>query len=259
MSVVSAAAPAAIVARGVRKSFAAPARASFGRRTSRSAPAVDVLGGIDFDVRLGEMVSIVGPSGSGKSTLLHCLSGLEALDAGTVRIMGEPLEAARRARAARIRARHIGFVFQQYNLVPSLSALENAALPARLAGRSDSLVAAKAALERVGLAAKGAARPAELSGGEQQRVAIARALASGAGIVLADEPTGALDSKTAAAMLGLLRTLADDPRRAVVMVTHDLEAASLADRAVVLRDGRAVCELSAPTPARLLAAMEARK
>lgn len=238
MSVVSTAAPAAIVARGMRKSFAAPARASFGRRTSRPAPAVDVLGGVDFDVRLGEMVSIVGPSGSGKSTLLHCLSGLEALDAGTVRIMGEPLEAARRARAARIRARHIGFVFQQYNLVPSLSALENAALPARLAGRPDSLGAAKAALERVGLAAKGAARPAELSGGEQQRVAIARALAKNPKLLLCDEPTGALDYKTGKAILKLLQDTCVATGRTVVLITHNSAFTAIADRVIHVKEGR---------------------
>lgn len=250
----------AVSARGLRKSFVLKRRALLCARKRRDcldSCVVDVLRGVDFDARFGEMVAIVGPSGSGKSTLLHCLSGLESPTDGSVSIMGEPMEASKRAKAARIRARHIGFVFQQYNLVPSLNALENAALAARFAGVSDSAAAAKEALCRVGLADKEKNRPAELSGGEQQRVAIARALACSSDIVFADEPTGALDSKTAHDVLTLLRGMADGPRRAVVVVTHDLEAASCADRVIVMRDGKMTCELAAPAPSDILAAMEA--
>ncbi len=237
-----------VVARKIRKSFAT------GRRGRRRV--TEVLKGVDLSVEAGEMVSIVGPSGSGKSTLLYCLSGLEAADEGSIEVMGRQVVHARRSVLAKIRSGHVGFVFQSYNLIPSLSVGDNVSLPARLAGRPMSARQTRAALESVGLAGRERDRPGDLSGGEQQRVAIARALAGGADVVFADEPTGALDSQNGREVLRMLRSIGDDPQRSVVMVTHDLEAASLADRVLVLRDGRVVRELGRSTAAQILEAME---
>ncbi len=237
-----------VVARKIRKSFAV------GRRGRRRV--TEVLKGVDLSVEAGEMVSIVGPSGSGKSTLLYCLSGLEAADEGSIEVMGRQVVHARRSVLAKIRSGHVGFVFQSYNLIPSLSVGDNVSLPARLAGRPMSTRQTRAALESVGLAGRERDRPGDLSGGEQQRVAIARALVGGADVVFADEPTGALDSQNGREVLRMLRSIGDDPQRSVVMVTHDLEAASLADRVLVLRDGRVVRELGRSTAAQILEAME---
>ncbi len=237
-----------VVARKIRKSFAV------GRRGRRRV--TEVLKGVDLSVEAGEMVSIVGPSGSGKSTLLYCLSGLEAADEGSIEVMGRQVVHARRSVLAKIRSGHVGFVFQSYNLIPSLSVGDNVSLPARLAGRPMSARQTRAALESVGLAGRERDRPGDLSGGEQQRVAIARALVGGADVVFADEPTGALDSQNGREVLRMLRSIGDDPQRSVVMVTHDLEAASLADRVLVLRDGRVVRELGRSTAAQILEAME---
>ena len=237
-----------VVARKIRKSFAT------GRRGRRRV--TEVLKGVDLSVEVGEMVSIVGPSGSGKSTLLYCLSGLEAADEGSIEVMGRQVVHARRSVLAKIRSGHVGFVFQSYNLIPSLSVGDNVSLPARLAGRPMSARQTRAALESVGLAGRERDRPGDLSGGEQQRVAIARALVGGADVVFADEPTGALDSQNGREVLRMLRSIGDDPQRSVVMVTHDLEAASLADRVLVLRDGRVVRELGRSTAAQILEAME---
>ncbi len=237
-----------VVARKIRKSFAT------GRRGRRRV--TEVLKGVDLSVEVGEMVSIVGPSGSGKSTLLYCLSGLEAADEGSIEVMGRQVVHARRSVLAKIRSGHVGFVFQSYNLIPSLSVGDNVSLPARLAGRPMSARQTRAALESVGLAGRERDRPGDLSGGVQQRVAIARALVGGADVVFADEPTGALDSQNGREVLRMLRSIGDDPQRSVVMVTHDLEAASLADRVLVLRDGRVVRELGRSTAAQILEAME---
>ena len=207
-----------IVAREVKKSF------SIGRGSKRRV--ADVLRGVSLRVESGEMVGIVGPSGSGKSTLLYCLSGLEAADSGSIQMMGTQMVHAGRNALSRTRRDHVGFIFQSYNLIPSLSAGENVSLPARLAGRPITKAQTSAVLKSVGLDGRGKSRPGDLSGGEQQRVAIARALAGGADVIFADEPTGALDSQNGRAVLGMLRRIADDPKRSVVMVTHDLEAAS---------------------------------
>ncbi len=230
-------------ARGVSKSYAV-----------RRGPAATVLSGIDVDVRQGEMLSIVGPSGSGKSTLLYCLAGLERADAGEIVFDGTRIDALSQARLARLRRDRIGFVFQSYNLIPSLSAAENVALPARLARRRVPDV--PAALAAVGLSGHGGKRPGDLSGGQQQRVAIARVLAAAPDLVFADEPTGALDTTTGGQVLDLLRAHATG-RRSVVLVTHDLDAASRADRTLILRDGAAVAELSRPTPADILDVLHA--
>ncbi len=213
-----------------------------------------VLRGISLAVHRGEMVSIVGPSGSGKSTLLYCLSGLESYDSGSVRLAGRELAALRRGALASLRRRHVGFVFQSFNLIPSLSARENIALPARLARQGVDRKHVDRALVDVGLSDREGHRPAQLSGGQQQRVAIARVLALRPDIVFADEPTGSLDTATGADVLRLLRASAGEGR-SVVMVTHDLEAAALADRVLVLRDGAIHDELRGPTPEQVLEAI----
>ena len=233
-----------IEARGVCKSY------RYGNLST------EVLRHVDVSVSAGEMVSIVGPSGSGKSTLLHCLAGLEVPDAGEIHLMGVDIVRARRGERAKVRARHVGFVFQQYNLMPSLSVGENVSLPVRLAGSKLSRENVRELLERVGMGGREHACPAELSGGEAQRVAIARAVASGPDIVFADEPTGALDAANGNAVLDMLRAMADGGSRAVVMVTHDLEAAARADRVFVMRDGKIVHMMTLPASREILTAME---
>ncbi len=220
----------------------------------RKEPRVPVLRGISLDVYPGEMVSIVGPSGSGKSTLLYCLSGLEPYDSGSVRLAGRELGTLGRGALAALRRQHVGFVFQSYNLIPSLTARENIALPARLARRGASRTDIDRVLAEVGLTDRGRHRPGQLSGGQQQRVAIARVLAMRPAIVFADEPTGSLDTTTGADVLRLLRASAGDGR-SVVVVTHDLEAAALADRVLVLRDGLIHSELRDPDPEQVLEAI----
>ncbi|WP_166983000.1 ABC transporter ATP-binding protein [Paramicrobacterium fandaimingii] len=226
-----------VSAQNLQKSFSA------GRRQ----PSIPVLRGISLEVHAGEMVSVVGPSGSGKSTLLYCLSGLEPYDAGSVELLGRELSGLSRGGLAELRRDHVGFVFQSYNLIPSLSARENVALPARLARRRTAKRDVDGALAAVGLTDRARHRPSALSGGQQQRVAIARVLAMYPDIVFADEPTGSLDTATGASVLGLLRDAASGPR-SVVLVTHDLEAAARADRVLVLRDGLIHAELQSPAP-----------
>ncbi|MEV7740001.1 ABC transporter ATP-binding protein [Streptomyces sp. NPDC088921] len=222
------------------------------RNLSKAMPAatnqapVPVLRGISLDVARGEFVAIVGPSGSGKSTLLYCLSGLEPPSEGTVCLLGNDLGALDRKARARLRRDHVGFIFQSYNLIPSLTASENIALPARLARRKAGRERVDAALAAVGLSGQAQQKPGTLSGGQQQRVAIARVLAMSPDIVFADEPTGALDTEAGTQVLALLRdTAAQDC--AVVMVTHDLQAAARADRVLVLRDGVVHRELLRPS------------
>jgi len=223
---------------------------------AKGAPATTVLRGVSLQVTPGEMVAIVGPSGSGKSTLLYCLAGLEPVSSGQVSLFGRDLATPGRNEQARLRRDRVGFVFQAYNLIPSLTAEENVGLPGRLARRRGASSSARAALEAVGLSSRGRFLPGKLSGGQQQRVAIARVLASGAAVVFADEPTGALDTRTGEHVLGLLRDAASG-ERSVVMVTHDLEAASRADRVLVLRDGVIHAELAAPSSAAVLDAVRA--
>jgi putative ABC transport system ATP-binding protein len=202
------------------------------------ATAVTALDGVDLSLTEGEFVAVMGPSGCGKSTLLNLIGGLDAADAGTVRLAGVELGSLDDDRLTELRRREIGFVFQFFNLIPVLSALENAALPMRLDGRSDAEALAGDWLAKVGLAERANARPDQLSGGQQQRVAIARALAADPALLLADEPTGNLDSKSAAEIAGLLRQVSLDWNRTVLMVTHDPVIASHATRLVLMRDGR---------------------
>ncbi|WP_157579929.1 MULTISPECIES: ABC transporter ATP-binding protein [unclassified Plantibacter] len=215
---------------------------------------VPVLDGIDVAVRPGELLVIVGPSGSGKSTLLHGLSGLDTPSSGQVTICGVDLAKLDTAQFAEFRRRHIGFVFQSYNLIASLTAAENVALPLRLMRSGFDRQRVTDALTAVGVAEVADRRPAQLSGGQQQRVAIARTLVVRPAITFADEPTGALDGASGARVLDLLRRSASGDR-AVVMVTHDIEAAALGDRVLVLRDGAVHSELHRPTPARILQAL----
>ena len=186
----------------------------------------------------------MGPSGSGKTTLLQCAAGLDRPDRGTVRIGGTELTGMRERRLARIRRQRVGFVFQSFNLLPSLTAAENTILSLRLAGEHPRRRVAREALGRVGLADRAAHRPAQLSGGQQQRVAIARALVTEPEVMFADEPTGALDTRSAREVLAILRGMTDDDGRTLVMVTHDPVTAAVADRVVFLADGRVVDELA---------------
>ena len=210
------------------------------RRTYGSGPdAVHALRDVDLSIAPGEFVAIMGPSGSGKSTLLHLVGGLDRPDAGEVRIEGETLAVLGDEALAHLRRRRIGFVLQFFNLFPLLSARENVAFPLLLDGRDDALALADAALARVGLSERAAHRPNQLSGGEQQRVAVARALVTEPAVILADEPTGSLDSLAGEDVLRLLRAAADDGH-AVLLITHHAPAAAYADRVVRLRDGAVV-------------------
>jgi putative ABC transport system ATP-binding protein len=209
----------------------------------RGATEVRALDGVDFVVERGEFVAIMGPSGSGKSTLLHVIGALEPATGGTVVLEGERYDGLDDDELTRLRRERMGFVFQFFNLLPSLSALENVMLPALIARRASDAMRARAQdlLARVGLAGRADHTPSELSGGEQQRVSIARALLLSPVVVLADEPTGNLDSRAGGRILRLMRELNRDEGVTIVMVTHDPSAAAIADRIVFLRDGR-VCE-----------------
>jgi putative ABC transport system ATP-binding protein len=206
----------------------------------RGATEVRALDGVDFVVDRGEFVAIMGPSGSGKSTLLHVIGALEPATGGTVVLEGEHYDGLEDDELTRLRRERMGFVFQFFNLLPSLSALENVMLPALIARKATDEMRARAKdlLARVGLAEREEHTPSELSGGEQQRVAIARALLLSPAVVLADEPTGNLDSRAGGQILRLMRDLNQDEGVTIVMVTHDPSAAAIADRIVFLRDGR---------------------
>jgi putative ABC transport system ATP-binding protein len=231
-------------------------------RTFRAGPEpVVALGGVSVAFRYGTFTAIMGPSGSGKSTFLRCAAGLERIDAGQVIVSGTELARLGDKALTALRREKIGFVFQSFNLLPSLTAVQNVALPLRLAGRRVAESEVRDALAAVGLAGRERHRPSQLSGGQQQRVAIARALITRPAVLLADEPTGALDTRSGRDVLGLLRGMADDPGRAVVMVTHDPSAAAHADRVVFLTDGRLAGTLRQPTAEQVaarLASLEAR-
>jgi putative ABC transport system ATP-binding protein len=222
------------------------------RRVHRDVTALD---GVDLDFTAGSFTAVMGPSGSGKSTLLQCAAGLDRPTSGTVEIDGIPLGGLSERRLTLLRRERIGFVFQSYNLVPSLTAAQNVGLPLRLAGRRPSRAGVRAALARVGLEGRAGHRPGQLSGGQQQRVALARALITRPAVLFADEPTGALDTVTSRAVLALLRELVDQEGQTIVMVTHDPVAASRADRVVILVDGRVGGELAAPTAEQVAACL----
>jgi putative ABC transport system ATP-binding protein len=211
-----------------------------------SERAVTALDSVTLGFAAGTFTAIMGPSGSGKSTLLHCAAGLDRPTDGKVFVAGVELGGLKETALTRLRRDRIGFVFQAFNLMGSLTAADNVALPMRLARRRVSPKVVRTALAEVGIEDRARHRPSELSGGEQQRVAIARALVSRPAVIFADEPTGALDTNTSRAVLGLLRTAVDRHGQTVVMVTHDPMAASYADRVVFLADGRTVDEVATP-------------
>jgi ABC-type lipoprotein export system ATPase subunit len=217
---------------------------------SRGDEQVHVLADFDFTLEAGEFVVVTGPSGAGKSTLLHIAGGLDAPDSGTVEVAGQDVWTMSASARAAFRRRNLGFVFQFFNLVPMLTAVENVSLPLVLDGMSARSADARAEelLERVGLGDRARHRPAELSGGQMQRVAVARALVARPSLILADEPTGNLDSHSSTEVLDLLRSLSDEDGAAVVMVTHDHAAARYGTRELHLVDGRA-CAVDDAVPA----------
>jgi putative ABC transport system ATP-binding protein len=218
---------------------------------------VVALDAVDVVFPRGAFTAIMGPSGSGKSTLMHCMAGLDALTAGRAWIGDTELSTLDDKRLTTLRRDKVGFVFQAFNLLPTLTALENITLPMDIAGREPDQEWLDRVVDAVGLRPRLNHRPSELSGGQQQRVACARALASRPDIVFADEPTGNLDSRSGAAVLSFLRMSVRELGQTVVMVTHDPAAASYADRVLFLADGRVVDEMTAPTAERVLERMKA--
>ena len=214
--------------------------------------AVRALDGITLDIPSGQFTAIMGASGSGKSTLLHCLAGLDDLSSGRVMIGDTDLSDLGDAALTRLRRDRVGFIFQSYNLIPTLSAGENISLPLSIARRKPDAAWFTTVVETLSLGDRLAHRPSQLSGGQQQRVAAARALITRPDLVFADEPSGNLDSRSGHQLLEFLRGAVDDFGQAIVMVTHDANAAAYADRVVFLADGRVVDELLSPTPERIL-------
>jgi len=208
---------------------------------------VRALDGISVEFERGRLTAIMGPSGSGKSTLLHCLAGLDRLTAGDIYLGDVLISSMGEKQLTVIRRDKLGFIFQSYNLIPTLDALENMTLPMSLAGRKPDSAWLDTVVDTVGLRDRLSHRPSELSGGQQQRVAVARALLSRPEIVFADEPTGNLDSRSGTEILTFMRKAVDDLGQTVVMVTHDPGAAGYADRVVFLADGKIVDELQSPT------------
>jgi putative ABC transport system ATP-binding protein len=218
--------------------------------------AVHALDGVTIAVEPGRFTAIMGPSGSGKSTLLHCLAGLDSLSEGAVYIGDTYLAALDDKDLTELRREQVGFVFQAYNLIPTLTAEENITLPLMLGGTKGDADWINHVIDTVGLRNRLTHRPSELSGGQQQRVAVARALASRPTIIFADEPTGNLDSTTGGELLSFMRRAVDEFGQTIVMVTHDPTAAAYADRIVFLADGRVVAEMREPTVERVIDQMK---
>jgi putative ABC transport system ATP-binding protein len=227
-------------------------------KTYGTGPAtVTALDRVSVGFARGRFSAVMGPSGSGKSTLLHCLAGLEPVDRGAVHLGGVDLSGLDERRLTRLRRDRVGFIFQAFNLLPTLTAAENIELHLAIAGRRPDREVLERVVDAVGLRDRLRHKPAELSGGEQQRVAAARALAGRPAVVFADEPTGNLDSRSSAELLGFLRRSVDDLGQTVVMVTHDPVAAGHSDEVVFLADGRVVDRMAAPTAERVLDRMKA--
>jgi putative ABC transport system ATP-binding protein len=238
-----------------RSQVAAVEAAALARRYGDGENAVHALRGVSLEVPAGQYTAVMGPSGSGKSTLMHLLAGLDRPTEGTVRIGGADVTTMNDNALTKLRREHVGFVFQAFNLLPTLSAEENILLPARIAGRKLDRAAVDALIERVGLTDRRDHKPAELSGGQQQRVAVARALVTQPTVLFADEPTGNLDSRAGAEILALLREAVDVEGQTILMVTHDPRAAAQADRVLYLADGVVVRDMADPTEDAVLAVM----
>ena len=217
------------------------------KRYGAGDAAVTALDNVSVSLEVGRFTAIMGPSGSGKSTLLHLLAGLDRPTSGEVYVGDTEITSLKDKALTVLRRDRIGFIFQAFNLLPTMTALENILLPMRIAGRKPDLAWVDSIVETVGLSGRLAHRPGELSGGQQQRVAAARALASRPEIIFADEPTGALDTRSSTDLLAFLRLAVNDWGQTVVMVTHDPVAASFADRVIFLTDGHVVDELLAPS------------
>jgi putative ABC transport system ATP-binding protein len=233
----------------------AVAAAGLTRTYGAGDSAVHALRGVSLDLPAGQFTAVMGPSGSGKSTLMHLLAGLDTPSAGSVEVAGHDITRMKDRDLTRLRRKHIGFVFQSFNLLPTLSAEENVVLPVAIAGRKPPAAEIDALLERVGLTERRSHKPAQLSGGQQQRVAIARALITRPTVLFADEPTGNLDSEAGAGILSLLRDAVDTEGQTTLMVTHDPRAAAIADRVLYLTDGRVVADLAGPSEADILRVM----
>src|ERR671916_1046778 len=226
------------------------------RRYGDGESAVEALRGVTLEVPAGQFTAVMGPSGSGKSTLMHLLAGLDSPSSGTVEIGGEDITTMSDKQLTKLRRKHIGFVFQQFNLLPTLTAEENILLPLSIAGRKADKAELEALIARVGLDERRDHRPSQLSGGQQQRVAIARALITQPTVLFADEPTGNLDSASGAEILTLLGEAVELDGQTTLMVTHDPRAAAVADRVVFIADGRLVADLAEPTEGEILAAVK---
>jgi putative ABC transport system ATP-binding protein len=231
---------------------AAVAAYNLTRRYGDGDSAVDAVRGVSLEVPAGQFTAIMGPSGSGKSTLMHLLAGLDRPNEGTVEIAGEDITSMGDKKLTRLRRKHIGFVFQAFNLVPTLTAEENVTLPLSIAGRKIDRRWVDLIIEQVGLGERRSHRPAEMSGGQQQRVAVARALVAEPTVLFADEPTGNLDSKSSAEVLALLRDAVSAYGQTTVMVTHDAHAAAVADRVLYLADGVVVADVQGATEDEIL-------
>ncbi|MCW2870276.1 MAG: transporter ATP-binding protein [Streptomyces oryziradicis] len=225
--------------------------AASGRQVTKAYGAgetrVVALDAVDVDIAGGRFTAIMGPSGSGKSTLMHCLAGLDTVTSGQIWVGGTEITKLKDKKLTQLRRDHIGFIFQAFNLLPTLNAAENITLPMDIAGRKPDREWLDKVIGTVGLADRLKHRPNQLSGGQQQRVAVARALAARPDIIFGDEPTGNLDSRAGAEVLGFLRKSVDELGQTIVMVTHDPVAASYADRVLYLADGRIVDEMTSPT------------
>jgi putative ABC transport system ATP-binding protein len=240
---VESSATAAVRAEGVTKVY------------GEGGTRVVALDDVTASFERGKLTAIMGPSGSGKSTLMHCLAGLDAVTSGRVFLGDTELTGLAEKALTTVRRDRIGFVFQAYNLVPTLNALENITLPLRLAGRAPDQQWLDQVIDTVGLRDRLHHRPSELSGGQQQRVACARAIAGRPDVIFADEPTGNLDSRASAEILDFLRRSVDDSGQTIVMVTHDPGTAAYADRALFLADGRVVEDMPEPTADKVLSRM----
>src|SRR5215211_7022559 len=227
------------------------------RRYGSGDTAVDALRGVSVEVATGQLTAVMGPSGSGKSTLMHILAGLDRPTAGEVYVAGTEIGGLNDAQLTKLRRRHIGFIFQFFNLLPMLTAKDNILLPLSIAGEKPDRAWVDELVGKVGLSDRLSHRPSEMSGGQQQRVAIARALVSRPTVMFADEPTGNLDSKTSSEILALLRESVTSYGQTTVMVTHDANAAAIADRVLFLADGRIVRDLGPSTAREILETLEA--